>query len=377
MALNARSFAATVTTAVVLLWAPFAHAAHQPLALGAQDLSIDANGVASAVGYCLDQSLHAPHEDTTLTNLVDGRAKVCFGNHHCISLQEAIDQGVVKITGAQGYQLRFINLKPFPVTVRIGEGAVLSDAATVVKAPAIKFSTDRHSNLEQYKTWRALGQLSDFALIRVRKDGSSLAIDARDTEGRDVTFAGVSDAELAPTLAHFAATQDVELQIEVHLPTRDVEALMENLRVHGAANGMIAFVGMTESKMGDFMGDVKISNVAARTTSSTRIEASCTMTTDRTSLPTKLVVILHKPEPLSTRERLADATHKVMDRLSLGAPQDVLATATTMRDAVKDEISALRASTDWSRDSVWLMVGDAAGAHILVLLSTEEATWPA
>ena len=95
-----------IVLALVLPITTPAWAARQPMALATQQLKLKPNGKAITTAYCLDRSLVAPYEDTLLEHVVDGEIQACFGGS-CVSLEQAIADGVVRVTGARGYKLVF------------------------------------------------------------------------------------------------------------------------------------------------------------------------------------------------------------------------------------------------------------------------------
>jgi hypothetical protein len=369
---RSRALAALITGVTLLGSSALADAARQPMAVATPDVALEANGSAFAIAYCLDLTLDAPDQGTTLGH-VSGEAKACYRGA-CVPLQKAIDDGVVRVTGSHGYRLSFTNLKPFPVAIHF-ERAVLSDAPVRVHWPDVELTSTGHSNLDQYNAWFALGQIGKLQMVGVTQTGDTFVVDGVDRKGRRMTFEGVTHSELSPLLTHFAIHRDLELEIYTDLPERSVETLIENLHLQSAAKGLVAAVNISPGEVSKFLGETAISDVAARTPDARTIEATCNMTTPFATLPAKLTVRLHEPETLAMREHLAEGVAKVMDHIPLGKRQSILSTAAAVRAAVKDEIKALRVSTNWSRDAIWLLIGDLAGPHLYARIPLGEDTW--
>ena len=144
------------------------------------------------------------------------------------------------------------------------------------------------------------------------------------------------------------------------------------LRVHTAAKGLHALVDVTADEL---LEHAKISKVSASTPDAATIVANCEMKTPMDTYAAKVTVTLHTPADLTLRQRIAARASDAIRSIARGKTKTLLSTATDVRDAVKAEVKALRASTDWSRDAIWLLLSDSAGGQVLVFIPLSEVQW--
>ena len=241
--------------------------------------------------------------------------------------------------------------------------------------PKIKIGSGAHSNTVQYDLWRALGQIGDLVGIRIVKRGNEFAIEGADANHREVTFGHLAESDLSPLITHLALSRRLLLDVHAELTEVQLESLVNNIRLRTSASEVVALINMTKTGLQDFVGPTSVSTPKSHTPNNRTVVTTYDVKTSNATLPAKLTVSFRAPESLTVRERIADAATKVVENASWKTETDVLTSAKSIRDAVKQEVKALRSSTNWSRDAVYILIGDLAKDHIFVRIPLSDDVW--
>jgi hypothetical protein len=155
-----------VPLGVALATAAPAAADHQPMAMGAQAFELAANGEHEVPAFCRDHDLVVPGARTQLGNVAGATIEVCNKAGSCLRLPEAIAGGWIRVRGTGDYRVRFENLTKGSLSIKVGEGAIVSDAPVTDTRPfSFKLPVDRYDPFTGYRGWRELGQVGAIRFV--------------------------------------------------------------------------------------------------------------------------------------------------------------------------------------------------------------------
>jgi len=358
-----------IAGALVLFALP-AFASHQPMLIGTQTISLAARGTAEAVAYCLDRALAAPTSLTALPHVLAGDVKVCNGTS-CTPLQSAINTGKIRVAGTDGYGIQLENRTDQALTVRVDKPSVLGDTARTIKAPT-SVPAGAHDGLAQYRFWRNLGQAKAMTDISVTQDGKTFTIEAMDRSGHaPVVIEGVRGDALGAILSELG-DRNTMMAMEVSLPPDRARALLADLRLRTGMTGRSAI--FKDGSMHDIVDPVKLGRETTSIVSDREVHAKLDLQTATDAIPTQVIVEFQEASPRPLLEKARDAISRGLDKVrqkSLLPPPDA---ASSVRDAVRDEVRALGRGR--KPETVWIILGNEANGYFIVRIPA-AASWAA
>ena len=363
-----------VATTITLASAAVA-AGTQPMAIGPQVLSVKAGAAENADAYCLDVDSDFPSNTTALTHVAAGDASVCVVGESCISLQDAISKQIVRITGTEGFGVHFENLGSKDLKIEIKNSSVLTDTKRSV-SPPVKPLPKKYVQSRQIAEWYERGQLAIDA-VEVGAVGASFEVTALIGGMRLESHRGVKEGDLGATIAKLVPNNDGSLMISTkNMDEGRVRAMLADLQVRTGSTRGTAF---SEMFFEDLSEDVSIrAGETVAEPSARETHGVFKLEADGREIPAKVIVEFQKKESPSLFAKVGDAIKRVFARFRSKGKQPLVTAATSVRDAVAEEVEALRKTMPGvSPANVWLILGDAARGFYIVKIHVRGQPWAA
>ena len=267
---------------------------------------------------------------------------------------------------------------PAPTPLPSAPAAVPSAPAAVsTRSRAVAAASARQSDLEQ---------VGAIHIVSIVENGGEFTIVGRgNSDARPLVREVVSEENLGTRLARLDLARRVTFKISADLEPGKVRALLQDLRLQAAKDGFVVVVNPRSAPEVDELGDVTVgAQIEGVSTDSDGAEASLefeSATEPARTVPARVIVDFERPAPRTLRVRISAALYRAIDRLRGKKPAPLLDTARDVRDAVRDEVRALRRSVSPSptaripNDAVWVLIGNAARGYILVRITVPETTW--